>query len=287
MLTKLRDKFKKATIGAGMLAILPFSGFKIISDASAWDVENNFRQGAAEICSPRLNTSSSLNGNIEKQIIVDDALFELKKSNLASLYIQQQGGGACISSYDIPLNLDRFGYPVVNEQSSNRAKGEVIFSIADNLVNNYLEARGFPDRGRHGGVKGEFRTAVRMAMVAQILTEIELAGNNLGMQAALRTDFAPLFRNFKRHDILDIQNGIAAISAIKIYFKITKDEYNRHRNYSYNTQDMYEMGRLPDSSNIFDEFFRDGQNFSLRYFTNKSTTSDIYRKNRHNPHYRR
>lgn len=285
----LKEAFKKAVLTTTLLTALPFSGFGIISNAQAGNIgiSNNFNNVATEICSPRINSGPSYQAtNIEKQILVDEAMFSLRKSQLANSYLQQQGGGACVSSYDIPVKLDKFGNTVIGRQNTEELKGDVVFLLADSMVNDYMEARGFLDRGHRGGIEGEFRTAVRMAMTAQILTEIERAGDNSGMQAALDTDFAPVFKNFKNHNIIDIQNGKAAIDAIKTYFKITDHRYHSHKISSRHIQHMYDMGERPNSRNIFQDFFRNGTNFSIKYFTNDKTIDNIYKKRPNNHHHR-
>ncbi|MBL1148252.1 MAG: hypothetical protein HND56_01455 [Pseudomonadota bacterium] len=254
-------------------------------DSQYTNLTNTFQ----DICVPQTNLSSQNSVTMVQQQTAEQALFALRSSRMAATFLDEQGDEVCLSGYDVPVQVDRGGMPLIpGERIQKNQIAQTALLMVDKLVNGDLNLRGYPESGnwRPQTVDDHFRMAVRIAMTAEILQEMKDSGYPDAYNAATQSRYGSVFRAFGSGENSlgnNAYDGTAHVRAIREYFRSHYrtprmghySEYGGIRGESIygNTQSapqaslqsLYGMGERPDKPNIFEASFLE-TGFNLHYF---------------------
>lgn len=242
-----------------------------------------------DICVPQNNLSAQSPVTMVQQQTAEQALFTLRSSPMATTFLDEQGDAVCLSGYDIPVQVDRGGLPIVpGERIQKNQIAQTALLMVDKLVNGDLNLRGYPETGnwRPRTVDDHFRMAVRIAMTAEILQEMKNSGYPDAFNAAAQSRYGSVFRAFGNGENnlnSNAHDGTAHVRAIREYFRSHYrtprtghySEYggvrgesiygNTHAAPTASLQSLYGMGERPNKPNIFQSTFME-TGFNLHYF---------------------
>ncbi|TNE27299.1 MAG: hypothetical protein EP349_09300 [Alphaproteobacteria bacterium] len=242
-----------------------------------------------DICVPQTNLSAQNSVTMVQQQTAEQALFALRSSRMATTFLDEQGDEVCLSGYDVPVQVDRGGMPIIpGERIQKNQIAQTALLMVDKLVNGDLNLRGYPESGnwRPRTVDDHFRMAVRIAMTAEILQEMKDGGYPDAFNAATQSRYGNVFKAFGNGENnlgSNAYDGTAHVRAIREYFRSHYrtphlghySEFGgiRGENIYGNTQpapqaslkSLYGMGERPDKPNIFQATFLE-TGFNLHYF---------------------
>lgn len=269
------------TLGAGAVQAQNIH----FDDSRFTDLSTQFQ----DVCVPQSNLSAQSPVTMAQQQTAEQALFALRSSPMASTFLNEQGEDVCLSGYDIPVQVDRGGLPIIpGERIQKNQIAQTALLMVDKLVNGDLNLRGYPESGhwQPRTVDDHFRMAVRLAMTAEILQEMKNGGSPDAFNAATQSRYGSVFRAFGNSDNglnSNAYDGTAHVRAIREYFR---SHYRTPRLGSYSNyggvrgesiygntqpapqaslQSLYGMGERPDKPNIFQSTFME-TGFNLHYF---------------------
>ncbi len=300
----LKKQFRKTLLASVSAAGIGLASAGAVSAQNLHfdDYNTSLHTQFHEVCAPQRGGLPSSAITQMQQETADEALFQLRSSATAQTFLEEQGEAVCLSGYDIPVTLDRSGYPVTpGERAQKNNVAQTVLLMADRLVNEDLSFRGYsamPNDLRPRSPEDHFRLAVRLAMTAEILHELKEAGYPDALNAASRSRYGRVFQSMAAHDDHAVYDGTAHVRAIREYFRnyyrAPQPGFGGHsgiRNESiYGTpsvtqspQHLYGIGERPGKPNIFQATtFESG--FSLHYFLQAAPRNNIYGNPYNRPH---
>jgi len=243
-----------------------------------------------DICVPQSNITATSPVTMIQQQTAEKALLALRSSQMAATFLREQGDDICLSGYDVPVQVDHGGLPIIpGERIQKNQVAQTVLLMVDRLVNGDLNLRGYPENShfRPQTLDDHFRMAVRVSMTAEILHEMKNSGYPDAYNKAIQSRYGSAFKIFYSASAdasgSGVYDGTAHVRAMREYFRNNYrmprlgnySEYggvrgesiygNNHSAPQTSLQSLYGMGERPGKPNIFDASFMPS-GLNLHYF---------------------